>query len=155
MGRVATPQHVITKVSERIKQLRMAAGMTQEQLAEEMSVRQWTISSWERGTAMPEMSSLAKLAICFDTTVGYILGQNDNREPEEAVWEEEEVYVHATACQDAAQKLIHLSDAMFKVLNAAIQAAYQQEEAAGTLRDDEYDVRIVMKLEMGNDEKQN
>lgn len=104
---------------------------------------------------MPEMSSLAKLAICFDTTVGYILGQNDNREPEEAVWEEEEVYVHATACQDAAQKLIHLSDAMFKVLNAAIQAAYQQEEAAGTLRDDEYDVRIVMKLEMGNDEKQN
>ena len=49
--------------AERIKALREHLGMTQQQLAEELGVRQQTISEWEVGMYQPRRSTSKYLAL--------------------------------------------------------------------------------------------
>ena len=48
-------------IAERIKQLRIARGLNQTELAERLAVTQATVSRWERGST-PDADKLAKLA---------------------------------------------------------------------------------------------
>jgi DNA-binding transcriptional regulator YiaG len=54
----------------RVKALRDHLGLTQQQLAEELSVRQQTISEWEQGVYQPRRSS-CKLLTMFATEAGF------------------------------------------------------------------------------------
>lgn len=58
----------------RLKELRKAAGMTQEQLANRLSVTPQAISRWENNTAMPDISQLIPLANLFRVTTDSLLG---------------------------------------------------------------------------------
>ncbi len=57
-----------------IKQLRRRADMTQEQLAETLSISGQAVSRWENDLAMPDISLLPVLANLFDVTTDYLLG---------------------------------------------------------------------------------
>ena len=61
-----TKRHVTYKVEwnpERIKALRDHLGMTQRQLADELGVRQQTISEWEVGVYIPRRSTQKYLSL--------------------------------------------------------------------------------------------
>lgn len=58
----------------RIKSLRLAAGMKQSDLARRLNVGQTTISNWENGISEPDQNSLRKIIAVFDVTADYILG---------------------------------------------------------------------------------
>ena len=58
----------------RIKELREALGIKQEELAMLCGVTQSTISLWEIGKTVPRKKALAKLAERFGVSAGYILG---------------------------------------------------------------------------------
>ena len=45
-------------VGERIQQLRKAAGLSQEQLAEQLDVSRQSVSKWELNDAAPEISKI-------------------------------------------------------------------------------------------------
>ena len=64
----------MSDISERIKQLRTAAGLTQASVAERMNVHTQTVSKWERGKCDPDLSSLGDLAGCFGVSVDALLG---------------------------------------------------------------------------------
>jgi transcriptional regulator with XRE-family HTH domain len=49
-------------ISERIKAARVAAGLSQRELADRLGVDPQVISRWERGTARPGRDRLAVLA---------------------------------------------------------------------------------------------
>lgn len=49
-------------LQERLKELRMGRGLTQQQLSEMMNVTRTTVSNWERGTRIPDLESLENLA---------------------------------------------------------------------------------------------
>ena len=53
----------------RIKELRMAANMTQGQLAVEMGVNQNTVSSWELEVTRPKTGDLPQLAKVLGCTI--------------------------------------------------------------------------------------
>lgn len=57
-----------------IKKLRREADMTQERLAELLSVSAQAVSRWENDSAMPDISFLAPLANLFHVTTDYLLG---------------------------------------------------------------------------------
>ncbi len=57
-----------------IKKLRRDKDMTQEALAECLSVSPQAVSRWETGTAMPDISLLSALCHLFDVTSDYLLG---------------------------------------------------------------------------------
>jgi DNA-binding transcriptional regulator YiaG len=55
----------------RVKALRDHLGLTQQQLAEELGVRQQTISEWEKGVYTPRRSS-SKLLTMFAMSAGFL-----------------------------------------------------------------------------------
>ena len=61
------------KIGKFISELRKEKNMTQEQLAEKMGVTDKSISRWENGKTMPDISLLSLLADNLNTTIPEIL----------------------------------------------------------------------------------
>ncbi len=59
-----------------IKKLRKEATMTQEKLAELLSISPQAVSRWETDAAMPDISLLPPLATLFNVTTDYLLGMD-------------------------------------------------------------------------------
>ena len=62
-----------TKVGAFLKDLRKEKEITQEQLAEELGVSGRTISRWETGKNMPDISLLVEIAEFFDVSIPEII----------------------------------------------------------------------------------
>lgn len=62
----------------RIKELREALGIKQEELALLCDVTQSTVSLWEIGKTFPRPKALGKLSERFGVSAGYILGIEDD-----------------------------------------------------------------------------
>lgn len=60
----------------RIRQLRVAQGMKQSDLANQLNVKANTISNWENEKSYPDLDSLQKMASILETSVDYLLGGN-------------------------------------------------------------------------------
>ena len=56
-----------------IAQLRKNAGLSQEELAARLQIRQTTVSMWETGRTLPRAGILIQLAKLFDCTVDDLL----------------------------------------------------------------------------------
>ena len=61
------------KTGEFLKQLRKEKGLTQEQLAERFVVSGRTVSRWETGSNMPDISVLVELADYYDVDTREII----------------------------------------------------------------------------------
>ncbi len=74
------------KFGQTIKSLRREANMTQENLAELLSISPQAVSRWETDVAMPDISLLPPLANLFNVSTDYLLGmesyQKDLRKAE-------------------------------------------------------------------------
>ena len=66
--------------SERIKELRESRNLTQDALGAVIGVKRFSIYSYEKGRAYPEMKGLIALADYFDVSMDYLAGRTDNPE---------------------------------------------------------------------------
>ena len=66
---------------EKLQTLRQKAGMSQDALAEKLSVSRQAVSRWERDETMPETDKVVLLADLFGVTTDYLLRQQ--AEPKE------------------------------------------------------------------------
>ena len=64
--------------SERIKLLREERGLTQSALGEIIGVKRFSIYSYEKGRAFPDMRGLIALADYFNVSMDYLAGRTDN-----------------------------------------------------------------------------
>ena len=62
---------------ERLKALRQDKGVTQKQLAEQISCAQSAIVYWETNRQEPTISALKKLCVFFEVSADYLLGLED------------------------------------------------------------------------------
>lgn len=60
-------------LGERIRSCRIRANMTQEQVAERLSVTRQAVTKWESGQSAPSTENLFRLAALFETTVDFLL----------------------------------------------------------------------------------
>ena len=58
-----------------MKQKRLEAGLSQEQLALKIGVFQSTVSAWEKGKSTPQPKNLKKIAEACGCTVADVLKQ--------------------------------------------------------------------------------
>lgn len=65
------------KFNERLKELRLAHGMSQMQLARAVGISQSAIAKWELGKTEPTASAIILLAGFFGETTDYLLGVVD------------------------------------------------------------------------------
>jgi len=68
---------------EKIAALRKKAGMTQEQLADILSVSRQSVSRWEMDAAFPETEKLIRLSTLLTCSIDYLLN-GDISEPHES-----------------------------------------------------------------------
>lgn len=61
-------------LGERIKKLRKAKGLSQEELAIRLHVVRQTISKWEKNVSVPDAAILQELADIFEVSVSELLG---------------------------------------------------------------------------------
>ena len=65
------------EIGKLIRELRKEKGITQTELAKEISTTQDTISLWELGKSYPDIINVVKLCKFFGITSDYLLGLND------------------------------------------------------------------------------
>lgn len=59
------------------KQLRLASGLTQAEMAEKLGVSKSTISMYENGNREPDYEILERIADFFNVDTDYLLGRTD------------------------------------------------------------------------------
>ena len=69
--------------SERLKSLRLEAGLTQKEISEKLSISQPQYARWEAGKRSPTSETLQKFADFFDVSTDYLLGNSDSRYSDE------------------------------------------------------------------------
>ncbi|RSJ01744.1 transcriptional repressor DicA [Streptococcus mitis] len=69
----------------RLKELRKQKGLTQQELADEISVSKITVLRWENEERQIKPEKAQQLADYFGVSVGYLLGYSEYRELEKAL----------------------------------------------------------------------
>ena len=67
----------MNKFKQRLKELRLEKGMTQQQIASLLNIRQQSYIRYEYGTGEPSLQTLIKLAEIFAVSTDYLLGISD------------------------------------------------------------------------------
>ena len=62
-------------LSENLKTLRKAKGLSQEELAVKLNVVRQTVSKWEQGLSVPDSEMLLVIAAELETSVSVLLGE--------------------------------------------------------------------------------
>ena len=62
-------------LSENLKNLRKAKGVSQEALAAKLHVVRQTVSKWEKGLSVPDSQMLIRIAKALDTSIDVLLGE--------------------------------------------------------------------------------
>lgn len=68
----------MSKFRERLKELRIEKGLSQNKLAPQIGFQQATICDWESGKKEPTTAALIACALFFDVTTDYLLGREDD-----------------------------------------------------------------------------
>lgn len=63
--------------SERLKNLRKQAHLTQVDVAEKLGISQPAYASWERGAKKPTQDNLVKIAQVLNVSIDYLVGNSD------------------------------------------------------------------------------
>ena len=74
---------VVVDMKTKVRELRMAAGLTQQQLAERVYVSARTIISIEKGQYSPSLMLAYRMAKVFDTTVEVLCCLDENMKKED------------------------------------------------------------------------
>lgn len=66
------------KFMNRLKELRIEKGVSQQEIGKLVNMSKMAISHWEKGHSEPSISQLILLAEFFDVTVDYLIGKTDS-----------------------------------------------------------------------------
>lgn len=64
-------------MGQRLRELRLAKGLTQKQLAEHLGITQKAYCFYELGEREPSVSTIIKLCDFFDISADYLIGRTD------------------------------------------------------------------------------
>lgn len=67
--------------SERLKELRTEAGLSQKALATKLFISQQAVAGWELDKGSPNPEAMAKIAEILEVSADYLLGLTDQKEP--------------------------------------------------------------------------
>lgn len=62
---------------KRLKELRLQYGMSQEQVAQKLHIRQKSYARYEYGTGEPNMQTIYDISEMFNVTTDYLFGKTE------------------------------------------------------------------------------
>ena len=109
-----------------------------------LGVTKGTISVWERGIRKPDFDKMEKIAAYFDTTLQFLLGNDDNRyakqlsDEDAAQWEFDEEILN-----EFMKRFVRLSNSSQSIIKTAINQAYKEDLANDRLQPEDIYVTKV------------
>lgn len=99
----------------RLKELRELNKVSQQKLADSLSVARSTVAMWETGNSQPDNETLLKIASYFNVTVDYLLGREDIKKSppddwEDSLTEEQGAFLNSRDRRDIALRITDLRD---------------------------------------------
>ena len=70
---------LMVEIGHKLRELRLAKGLTQKQVAERIGVTASVISAYENDIRSPSYSALVKLAALYAVSTDYLLGMTEKR----------------------------------------------------------------------------
>ena len=67
----------MAEFKDRLKELRLACGLSQQELAARLKMHAMTISGYERGVRRPDFETLDRLADMLNANMDYLLGASE------------------------------------------------------------------------------
>lgn len=71
--RIMISEVIVLIFSEKLQLIRKNKGLTQEELAEKLTVSRQAVAKWESGQAYPDISNLIQISNLFHVTVDYLV----------------------------------------------------------------------------------
>lgn len=68
-----------SEFARRLKSLRIEQNLSQEQLAEGISMTRSAVSNWENGHRVPSLPVLRSLALYLNISIDYLTGRSDKK----------------------------------------------------------------------------
>ena len=109
-----------------------------------LGVTKGTISVWERGIRKPDFDKMEKIAAYFDTTLQFLLGNDDNRyakqlsDEDAAQWEFDDEILN-----EFMKRFVRLSNSSQSIIKTAINQAYKEDLANDRLQPEDIYVTKV------------
>lgn len=102
-------EHHRTNIGGKIYSLRVAKGMTQEQLAALLCVSPAAVSKWERNLANPSIETLWELADHFECSIDELVGREEKHLAKVGIYDSEKMKLVDTAeellmCSETSRK---------------------------------------------------
>lgn len=133
------------KIGSFLKELRKAKGITQEEFAENLNVSGRTVSRWETGTNMPDISLLIEIAEFFDVSIPEII--NGERKSEIMNEEIKEVSEKLSDYANAEKETIIKSIRNFSIMGTIALLVYGTLELTGLVLQNEIFEKIALYCE--------
>ncbi len=80
-----------TKIGKYIAEKRKALGLTQMELADKLGMSNKSVSKWERGVCLPDVSLYSELCTILGISVSEFLAGEDIEPEKIAIWSEETI----------------------------------------------------------------
>ena len=119
-------------IGQKIKELRRKNNMTQERLAELLSISSQAVSRWETDAAMPDISLLIPIANLFGVTTDELLGRESGKKAEIEVYKEKsrslankgDVSKELALWREAVQKYPGDFECLYKLASTLLTTLY-------------------------------
>ena len=134
------------KIGSFLKELRKEKGITQEEFAEKINVSGRTVSRWETGTNMPDISLLTEIAEFFDVSIPEII--NGERKSEIMNEEVKEVAEKLSDYANVEKESIIKSIRSFSIVGTIALFVYSMLELTGLVLQNEVFEKMALCCEV-------
>ena len=110
-------------LGEKIQKLRKQRGLSQEALAEKVTVTRQTISKWELGQSTPDLDFIAQLSDIFNVSSDYLI-KDEMIEPDELLYKKRSYHLseRGKLPEDIANRQVFVVDPMLATGGSAVAA---------------------------------
>ena len=105
-----------------IKRLREGKNMTQQQLADKLSVSAKTISKWETGKCMPDYAVVKNLCEELKVSVSELMDGEESDDKSVRVYDDEQILDLLRRTQELEKQKVMLTGVILIVMGIALQA---------------------------------
>ena len=134
------------KIGSFLKELRKEKGITQEEFAEKINVSGRTVSRWETGTNMPDISLLIEIAEFFEVSIPEII--NGERKSEIMNEEVKEVAEKLSDYANVEKESIIKSIRSFSIVGTIALFVYSMLELTGLVLQNEVFEKMALCCEV-------
>ena len=126
------------KIAEKLVELRTSKGVTQEDVAQSLSISNKTISKWENGASMPDLPMVIELAKYYGVTTDTLLGLSEDKK--QSTTEEIRSLFEGLDCRESVLKAFEAIRALIPTMYGTVSKHY----------DDAYDKEKVFPMGMAH-----